>query len=42
VTAGMLGPPDKSLYDVLGDVVNLASRYFDSGLLRRRPGRPNF
>ncbi len=26
VTAGMLGPPDKSLYDVLGDVVNIASR----------------
>ena len=26
VTAGMLGPPGKSLYDVLGDVVNIASR----------------
>ena len=26
VTAGMLGPPDKSLYDVIGDAVNLASR----------------
>jgi adenylate cyclase len=26
VTAGMLGPADKSLYDVLGDAVNLASR----------------
>jgi adenylate cyclase len=26
VTAGMLGPPDKSLYDVLGDPVNVASR----------------
>lgn len=26
VTAGMLGPPDKSLYDVLGDAVNIASR----------------
>ena len=27
VTAGMLGPPDKSLYDVIGDAVNLASRF---------------
>jgi adenylate cyclase len=26
VTAGMLGPPEKSLYDVIGDAVNLASR----------------
>ena len=26
VTAGMLGPPDKSLYDVLGEAVNIASR----------------
>jgi adenylate cyclase len=26
VTAGMLGPPEKSLYDVLGDAVNIASR----------------
>ncbi len=26
VTAGMLGPKDKSLYDVLGDAVNVASR----------------
>ena len=26
VTAGMLGPEDKSLYDVLGDAVNVASR----------------
>lgn len=26
VTAGMLGPSDKSLYDVLGDAVNIASR----------------
>lgn len=26
VTAGMLGPCDKSLYDVLGDAVNIASR----------------
>ena len=26
VTAGMLGPRDKSLYDVLGDAVNVASR----------------
>ena len=26
VTAGMLGPANKSLYDVLGDAVNLASR----------------
>jgi len=26
VTAGMLGPAGKSLYDVLGDVVNIASR----------------
>jgi HD-GYP domain-containing protein (c-di-GMP phosphodiesterase class II) len=26
VTAGMLGPPDKSLYDVLGEAVNVASR----------------
>jgi adenylate cyclase len=26
VTAGMLGPADKSLYDVLGDAVNIASR----------------
>jgi adenylate cyclase len=26
VTAGMLGPADKSLYDVLGEAVNIASR----------------
>ncbi len=26
ITAGILGPKDKSLYDVLGDAVNLASR----------------
>ncbi len=26
ITAGMLGPRDKSLYDVLGDAVNIASR----------------
>jgi adenylate cyclase len=26
VTAGMLGPPEKGLYDVLGEAVNIASR----------------
>jgi class 3 adenylate cyclase len=31
VTAGMLGPADKSLYDVLGDTVNVASRMEHTG-----------